>query len=192
MRWSSLTYPYTSVLLTVNWPTLKLNFHLYGPTNEGLAVPKQSADICHFYEKGIILTCVTSESPRFQLGPHPPLLIKIGELKRVCISLWRKHTFEFSRRSAEFYRRVKHIKHVRSLEQSGLHMCMTAGVFAHIFRLMSRKIPLDGCSVILWMFKYVEDLADLFDACVDLCSRPLGRADQTPSSHRTKESEVND
>lgn len=112
MRW---TYLYTSVLL------MELNFHLYGPTNEGLAVPKQSADICHFYEKGIILMCMTSESPLqghvFSSVLIPPLLIKIGELKKVCISLWIKHIFElawskmfsdvlrpFSRRSTVFYR----------------------------------------------------------------------------------------
>lgn len=193
---------------------MELNFHLYGPTNEGLAVPKQSADICHFYEKGIILMCMTSESPLqghvFSSVLIPPLLIKIGELKKVCISLWIKHIFElawskmfsdvlrpFSRRSTVFYRSPSGSTQNmwEGLGKPGMEysICaLTTGVFSHMFRLISPKIPPDGCSVILRMFKYVEDLADLLDACVDLCSRPLGSADQTPSSHWTKEFEIND
>ncbi len=81
-----ITRPLNLPFIGQNHPTVELHFHLYGRTNEGLAVQKQSAEICHFYEKGIILMRIMGESP---LRGHicnsllviSPLLIKIGELK---------------------------------------------------------------------------------------------------------------
>lgn len=35
-----------------NHPTVEQHFHLYGRDNEGLATQRESAEICHFYEKG--------------------------------------------------------------------------------------------------------------------------------------------
>lgn len=50
---------------------------------KGLAVQKRLAEICDFYEKGVVLMCVMGESPlRGHIGNViSPLLIKICEPK---------------------------------------------------------------------------------------------------------------
>ncbi len=68
-----------------HWPAAELRFHLYGRTNEGL-VQKQSAEICNFFEKGIILMRIMGEPPlRGHICDSPlfisPLLIKTSVLK---------------------------------------------------------------------------------------------------------------
>lgn len=88
MQLNSCTLTVRSIYnsLAHNHPSVELHFHLYGRTNEGLAVQRQSAEICHFYEKGIILIRIMGDSP---LRGHicnsllviSLLLIKIGELK---------------------------------------------------------------------------------------------------------------
>lgn len=58
-----ITHLFDVQVIGKNHPTVKLHFHLYDKANEGLAVQRQSAEICHFYEKGIILMHIMYESP---------------------------------------------------------------------------------------------------------------------------------
>lgn len=81
-----INHPFNLHFIGQNHLTVELRFHLYGRTNEGLAVQKQSAEICHFYERGIILMRIMGESPLRGHICNPLLvistrLIKIGELK---------------------------------------------------------------------------------------------------------------
>lgn len=56
-----------------NHPSVELYFHLYGRTNEGLAVQRQSAEMRHFLWKGNYSNAyygwVTTPRPHLQLAP---------------------------------------------------------------------------------------------------------------------------
>lgn len=57
-----INHPFNLQFIDQNRPSVEPHFHLYGSTNEVLAVQRQSAEICNFYERGIILMRIMGES----------------------------------------------------------------------------------------------------------------------------------